>query len=756
MTEDNKAEQNRIPRSHARAVALPRSFGLALDWGVLDWRGWWGRCLAQEIEQRRLFPWLAVCFGLGILLFFQAEQPVLWAPLTALTLCGAAAYRLRHNLLALTVCLALAAIFAGFQAGIIRTRSVAAPVLSRLVIAPVSGFIEAVEDREEGKRILLRVVSLQGVAEPERPERVRISIRKAGDLTAGQFITGTARLLPPPQPAWPGGYDFARDAYYKGIGAVGSFTGAIRRLEPPAPADWSLWLAARVDEARNALTHRIASAIGGAAGGVGAALVTGKRGLIGEPTNDVLRQAGIYHIVSISGLHMVLAAGTFFWLVRALLSLNQSFALTWPVKKIAAVAAMIGATAYCIFSGSDVATERSLVMTLVMFGAVLVDRPALSMRNLSIAALIVLAREPEALLGPSFQMSFGAVAAMMTLVPLLQWRSVETASATLIDKTLSWLGRSAFGLITTTLVASLATAPFAAYHFQSLNPYGLIGNALALPLVSLVVMPSAVLGVLAYPFGLDAPVWAMMGLAVERVLDVSSWVGGFTGSTVVVPALGAGALALLSIGLLVLTVPISHLRWLDLIPAGAGLALAATPHRYDIYVDRDGAGAAIRNIQGQLTLVGRPSGFVSEQWLRADGDGRSVDEASLKQSARCDRLGCVVETGSQRAVAFVKEFSGFEEDCRRAAIVITRLEAPTSCTAPLVLDRGALIERGATALRITPEAAELQSVKKGREILPWIAAAKVTATPAQDRPRSARPIPEQDIPEDEISTDEPD
>ena len=212
---------------------------------------------------------------------------------------------------------------------------------------------------------------------------------------------------------------------------------------------------------------------------------------------------------------MVLAAGTFFWLVRALLALSPSVALLWPVKKIAAVAAMIGATVYCVFSGSDVATERSLIMTLVMFGAVLVDRPALSIRNLSIAALIVLAREPEALLGPSFQMSFGAVAAMMALVPLMHRRQREGAPATVLERGLRWVGQAMLGLVTTTLVASIATAPFAAYHFQSLNPYGLIGNALALPLVSLVVMPSAVLGVLAYPFGLDRPVWQVMGAAVD-------------------------------------------------------------------------------------------------------------------------------------------------------------------------------------------------------------------------------------------------
>lgn len=751
------------PRVSTRAVALPRPWPVSWDWSLIDGRGWIGRNLTREVEQRRLFPWIAVAFGLGIVLFFQADQPSLWAPLSATGLCCVAAFLLRGNFGALIVLTGLAALFAGFSAGALRTGSVAAPVLPRIVIAPLGGFIEAVEEREDGKRLLLRVVELDAVAEAERPGLVRVSVRQGEGLRAGQYVTGMARLLPPPEPAWPGGYDFARDAFYKGIGAVGSFSGAVRPRDPPREPPLSLKAAAGIDEARNALTQRIATAIGGAAGGVGAALVTGKRGLIDEATNDVLRAAGIYHIVSISGLHMVLAAGTFFWLARATMSLAPMLVLLWPVKKIAAVAAMIGASVYCVFSGSDVATVRSLAMTLVMFGAVLVDRPALSIRNLSIAAIIVLAREPEALLGPSFQMSFGAVAAMMALVPLLQWRKPDGAPDTPRGRIMRWIGQSVLGLFTTTLVASLATAPFSAYHFQSLNPYGLLGNALALPLVSLVVMPSAVLGVLAYPFGLDRPLWQIMGLAVAKVLEVSAWVGGFSGSTLVVPALSAGALALLGLALLTLTLPASSLRLFALLPAGAGLALTAAPDRFDVYIDREGAGAAIRSMRGQLTFVGKPSSFVMEQWLRADGDGRSVDDASLRQDARCDRLGCIVEAGAGRAVAFVQDPAAFEEDCWRTAVVISRLAAPGACHAPLVLDRTALAARGATAIRLGRERIEIRSVRKGTEIviLKDEGGRKSGVDPSaasiqKERPRPARPVPEQDYPEGEISTGEPD
>jgi competence protein ComEC len=340
-------------------------------------------------------------------------------------------------------------------------------------------------------------------------------------------------------------------------------------------------------------------------------------------------------------------------------------------------------------------------------------------------------------------------------VPLLQWKTRESGPVTLLDQGLAWIGRSIVGLVTTTLVASLATAPFAAYHFQAMNPYGLVGNALALPLVSLVVMPCAVLGVLAFPFGLDGPVWRVMGFAVTTVLEVSTWVGGFSGSTVIVPALGLGALGLMSAGLLVLTLPASALRWLAVLPVGAGMAIAASPKRFDVYIDRNGSGAAIRSAGGRLALVGRPSAFVVEQWLRADGDGRNADDESLRRDARCDKAGCVVEGADNRNVAFVKEMAAFEEDCRRAAIVITRLDAPSQCGAVLVLDREAFAARGATALRLARETIEMHSVRKGVETRPWSGPVAEKAQ-TQNGPRHARPVPEQDFPEEEISSGEPD
>ena len=580
------------------------------------------RCVETEARYRRLFPWIAVLFGCGILLFFSADgEPAIWAPLSAAALCTGGALAARSRPVAFGVAVALGAVFCGFSAAVIRQRHVHAPALERPKIARLSGFVRAVEERGQGARLLIDVHEIAGLAPEQRPRRARVTVRDLGALKPGLFIGATARLLPPPEPAWPGGYDFARDAYFRGIGAVGSIAGRVEIRAPPLEPDISLRLAAAVDEARNRVTRRIAEAIGGQAGAVAAALVTGKRGLIDEGTNSILRAAGIYHIVSISGLHMVLAAGTLFWLTRALLALSPAAALGWPLKKIAALVAMAGVSAYCVFSGSDVAAERSLVMTLIMLGAILADRPALSLRNLAISALIVLALEPEALLGPSFQMSYGAVAA---LIAASEWRPPWLAREHdgLVPRALAWCAAAVLASLGTTLIAQLATAPFGTYHFHTVNPFGLIGNALALPLVSLAIMPAAVAGMIAFPFGLDGPVWALMGLAVEGVLRVSAWVSAFRNSTIVVPAFGPGALALFGAALVLLCLAVSPLRWLAMIPAAAGLWLASASERADIYVDREGRGAAVRGPQAHLVPVGRASAFATEQWLRADGDAR--------------------------------------------------------------------------------------------------------------------------------------
>ncbi|HKH33075.1 MAG TPA: ComEC/Rec2 family competence protein [Beijerinckiaceae bacterium] len=324
-------------RANAGATARPAvgvlagAFRPAGAARAIDWREWLKACVSEEVEQRRLFPWLAAAFGCGVLLHFAAEgRPALWAPLVGLAVAAGCAALLRARPVGFAVSLGACAVFAGFAASASRERRVDAPVLSRMTIGSVSGFVETLEERVKGGRLVIRPTELAGLAAERSPLRIRATVRDLQGVKPGDFVVANGRLLPLPEAARPGGYDFARDAYFNGIGAVGSLTGKIEIRPPPSPPPFAVVLNATIDRARNALTRRIADVIGGQAGAVAAALVTGKRGLIDEDTNQILRGAGIYHIVSISGLHMVLAAGTFFWLARALLALSPFAALHWP------------------------------------------------------------------------------------------------------------------------------------------------------------------------------------------------------------------------------------------------------------------------------------------------------------------------------------------------------------------------------------------------------------------------------------------
>ncbi|HEY5797299.1 MAG TPA: DUF4131 domain-containing protein [Bosea sp. (in: a-proteobacteria)] len=292
----------------ARVAALPLRLpgrvhgGPGLGLMLADWRRRVLAACSLEAERRRLFLWLPVMMGAGILIYFAADrEPVLWAPVTGFLLASAGAVFLRSRRHAMLACIGLAAAFAGFAAATWRTATVAAPMLDRPRIGQVSGFVEAVEARDAGARLVILVTGLAGL-EPERwPRRVRVNVR-SGTVSPGDHVAAVARLLPPPGPARPGGYDFGRDAFFRGLGAVGSIPGKITLTPPPRPPPPELVLAATIDRARNALTRRIAEIGGGQAGAMAAALVTGKRGLITETTNTDLRAAGIYHIVSISQL----------------------------------------------------------------------------------------------------------------------------------------------------------------------------------------------------------------------------------------------------------------------------------------------------------------------------------------------------------------------------------------------------------------------------------------------------------------------
>lgn len=716
-----------------------------------------GQAMRLEEERRTIFLLAPVCFGIGILLYFVSQdEPKPYWPGALVLVFGLVAFVLRTKPLARRCFLACCLVSAGFTASVIRTANIKRPVLERVTIGKLEGRVLTIETQPSQTRVLIAVSSFGALVADRMPERVRVTLKDASAVRPGDTIRATARLLPPPEPVRPGGYHFSRDAFFARLGAVGSILGKVEVLPAGETAGWATRAVALLDRERNTLNDRIAAAYGGQAGAVAAALVTGKRGLIDEETNDALRASGIYHIVSISGLHMALASGALFWAFRAFLALSPGLALHWPIRKIAAVLAMAGGILYCIFSGANVATVRALIMTLIMLGAVLIDRPAFSMRNLAIAALIVMALEPETILGPSFQMSFAAVAALIAMYDRpgrttqeLQWSDQEKPARQPPSAfpVFRYFRDGVTTLVKTTLVASAATAPFAAYHFHIANPYSLIGNLFGLPFVSILGMPSALAGAFLYPLGLDWPFWWLMGFAMDAVIRISQLIEALPTARTYLPAFAPAVLATTTLALLLLTIARTWLRWLAAVPLGIGLALASGGERPAILIDRQASGAAIRGEDGRYVILGRPSSFVIEQWLAADGDTRAAEPRTAVATDRCDRNGCITRLPDGRIVAFVRNSTAIPEDCARADIVILQVRNNAGCKAKLVIDRRMLEQRGAIAIYFSDEEPRLVGALDTSQGKPWIRSAPQAAT-------SPRPTPRQEV--ETLSSDEPD
>ena len=509
---------------------------------------------ALEAESERWFVWLPVLFSCGILLYFSlpAEpdaRVALALPLIALAI----AIGTRHATLGLALGGALLALAAGFATAKIRTDYVSAPVLEKeLRFIELRGWIESLEGREGNrKRLTLRVIALGDLPASTMPYRVRVtaSSKTARGLSTGDAVSLKATLQPPPEPVQPGAFDFGRSAWYDRIGGIGYATSRIDRLTEVASPPWTIWAWARIDAIREHVNERVRRALPGQTGEIAVALITGERGGIPERVNQAMGYSGLAHILSISGLHMAIMAGTVFWLVRAVLALFPPIALRYPIRKWAAATAMVAALLYLGLSGAAVPTVRSWIMTSLVLLAVLLDRPALTMRNVALAALAILIVAPESLFDASFQMSFAAVVALIALYEWLAQRERSPVSdVSLFWRTLRMGGLLFWGAALTTLIASFAVAPFALYHFHRVTHFGLLANLIATPLVTLLIMPMALLSLVAMPFGLEAWPLKAMGVGVDLMVATGEWVAGLPGAVTVLPAVSGNALAMVVLG----------------------------------------------------------------------------------------------------------------------------------------------------------------------------------------------------------------
>ena len=680
------------------------------------------RAIASFEGQRpRFFLWAPVALGAGIAgyfaLPFEPGFALALAPLAAMLVVK---FALQRGTLLSVLVTALMLFCLGAAVAKLRVEFVRAPVLQKnLHNAGVKGTVERAETKApRGQRLTIAVESLDDLDETRRPKRVRVRTMQAEPVAhPGDHVTLHATLSPPAKPALPGGFDFGRTAWFEGLGGVGyTLSKPVIESGSAAPSLAAPIIVA-IESLRQGINNRIGALLPGETGAIAKALITGERGGITKPTNDAYKNSGLFHILSISGLHMVVMAGAVFYSLRLILAALPWLALNYPIKKWAAVGGIVGTLGYLAISGGSFATVRSALMILVMFTAMLLERSALALRNVALAAFLILLFYPESLFDAGFQMSFAAVTALIATYEEIRRRTKRSSEPHPVLRVLMFFG----GIIFTTIIASIAVAPFAAYQFHQSQQYAMIANLVAIPICNTIVMPAALAALVLMPFGLEAIGLIPMGWGIDAMSWCANKVAVLPGAVGHLAAMPTLAFVLMIVGGMWLA--LWQARW-RLIGVGfvfAGLIIAPFLPRPDVLIARQGELVAVRGEDGTLSaLPARQAKYELERWLENDGDARTAKEAANAKGFRCDASGCVAQVkGATLSVA--RHPSAIADDCARADILVLNVPRPKSCATPAaIVDVFDVYDQGAHAIYIEDEGrVRIDTVAAHRGIRPW-------------------------------------
>jgi competence protein ComEC len=726
--------------------------------GVLDEAGQWpaprwrhpGLTVLMTLllaERERWGLWLPVGFAAGIGLYFALNsEPWPWIGAVAAILALAIGLLARRNPhpaapILLALALPVGVVASGFAAAQFETWRLATPMIDHpLGAVTLVGRIADIEAQPDGVRVTIRPDTIEHLQPAALPHLVRVKLRgQPPPVGIGDRITVKAELMPPSGPALPGGFDFQRQAWFRGIGAVGYALGK-PALQPGAAGGFT----GRIRAWRAGIAQRFRAALPGPEGSIAAALVTGERGAIPADINQDYRDSGLAHLLVIAGLHMTLVTGFVFFAVRGALAAIPAVALRAPIKKWAAAASLAAAVLYLVLSGASVPTERAFTMVALGLIAIIIDRFNLSMAAVAWAAGLVLALDPSALLGVSFQMSFAAVAGLIAFY--------ESAGPGLMERRRGQgaIGRFALHLVgigLTTLVATIATAGFSIYHFNRFALFSILANLIAVPLAGFWVMPWAVAACALLPFGAERLALVPMGWGLVLTERVAHWTAGLPDAVLALPAMPGWGLVAAALGGVWLVIWRQSWRYWGLVPMALAAASPFPAAPPDILAAEDGQLLAIRAGNGGYLLSSEKSDrLTAEAWLRAAGGVPAgtlpePGEAAEGGALRCDPLGCVWHRDG-RLVALVRDAAALSEDCRNAEIIVALIPARHACRATaLVIDRIDLRRNGATAIWLGPSIV-LDTANDQRGDRPWVlklGPRLAAAGPGSERDGAIRP-----------------
>ncbi len=649
-------------------------------------------------------PWLAVGFAAGIAVWVMLPGPWQWAAFIAL--CGAAvafaplvardgeADHLRHAIVGMALMLA-----AGCGTIWMKSALVGTPPLPARMTVPFNATVIDRQDEGAGAQVrLLLAARLFGV---DRPMLIRVMLPDPldrADLAPGALIVARARLAPPAPPMLPGAHDFAFAAWFDGVGATGSIAGPVTVLQPGAATPV-------LRGVQHALHAEVLAHLGGSAGAIAATLASGDRGAIARGDADAMRDAGFAHLLSISGLHVSAVIAAVYVLVFRGLGLFPWIALRVRVPLVAAVCGAAAGVAYCLITGSQVPTMRAAAGAVLVLGALALGRDPLSMRLLAVAALFVMLFWPEAVAGPGFQMSFGAVIAVIAL------HDAAWVKRFLARRDELWpmrVLRHAAMLLVGGLVIQFALLPVALFHFHRAGVYGALANLLAIPLVTLVTMPCLALALVLDHVGLGAPAWWVTGRSLDGVLWIAHATATLPGAVTTLPAMPGSVYGLWLVGALWLALWRGRVRAWGLVPIALALGLWATIRTPDILIAGDGRHVGITGLGPDLVVLSPGQGrFARDTLLEMAGMSGKVIAVEDWPGARCNHDFCALAVDRQglRTVLLIGRShrrlneDGLVQACAQSDIVISdRVLAPGCHPRRMLVDGAVLAQTGGLAI----------------------------------------------------------
>ncbi len=606
------------------------------------------------LQKQNLVLWVPIFLLAGIWAYFQlGQEPSIGATLVY-GLVAIVLGCLRHKS---TIAFLIAVTLTGFVVAKLREDVVHTPVLRGSTSGTIlGGYVADMDNRGSGRReVVVAVDEATGIPQDEIPARVRLAAVNVDQLQIGDYVTFEAYLSPLPRPVIPGGFDYGRMLYFQSIGATGRMLGEPSIEQGPVP--WAFQYRRVFRGMRSYISQRMTAVIPGAIGHLADAMVSGERAAIPAEMNTSLQISGLAHIISISGLHMSMVAGGVFWAVRAFLAMIPFFALRWPIKKIAAVAALVVGFIYMLLADSGSATERSYIMIAVMFFAVLVDRPAFSLRNLALSAIIILLITPEESVGASFQMSFLAV---MGLGAFFAWWNHREGPTEIkkLSRGLNFIRKIAHVVVASTLttfVAGGTSSIAAAYHFGRLSPFSIVANGVTLPIMGVLVMPPALIATLAMPLGLEYLPLKVMEIGLWLTMLVSDWVARWPGANVLIHQPNIVGIMLIFLGATIVAIGIGKFRFAGVAAILIGLMVVPLSASPTILVEDRAENVAVLNANGEYIFAnGAKNKFVGNKWLQHNGEEITMADAAIKPGWDCVEGDCFTALAPM-SVAFLHQ-----------------------------------------------------------------------------------------------------